>query len=174
MKRNNRKLYTICFIIGVLLLTALDQWTKSLAVAFLKGQPNIVLIPGVLELEYLENPGAAFGILAHQQVFFYIITVVLLAGILYVFYKVPMTKHFLPVHIVLTVIVAGAVGNLIDRVVQQYVVDFIYFSLIDFPKFNVADIYITLGCIVVFLLTLFKYKDDEFDMLFSKKKTSAE
>ena len=169
MNKNKTLQYTTFLIIGILILTVLDQWTKHLAVTYLKGQPDIILIPGVLELNYLENPGAAFGILENQQVFFYIITIVLLAGILTVFYRMPMTRKYLLGHIVLTVISAGAIGNFIDRVLYQYVIDFIYFSLIDFPKFNVADIYITVGCAFVFLLVMFVYKEDEFEFLSRKK-----
>ena len=75
-------------------------------------------------------------------------------------------------HIVLTFVIAGAIGNFIDRVVNQYVVDFIYFSLIDFPKFNVADIYITCGCFIIFFFVLFIYKDEDFQFLSLKNKES--
>ena len=80
-----------------------------------------------------------------------------------------MTKKYLPCHIVLTFIVAGAIGNFIDRLVNKYVVDFIYFSLINFPKFNMADVYITCGCFVVFFFVLFVYKDQDFEFLSLKK-----
>lgn len=170
MNKSKRFGYTLFLLIGVAILTALDQWTKHLAVLHLKGQDSIILIPGVLELEYLENRGAAFGMLYNQQVFFYIITVVLVTCILVLFFRMPMIKKYLPGHITLMVITAGAIGNFIDRVLNQYVVDFIYFSLIDFPKFNMADIYITCGCIVVFILVLFVYKDEDFEFMSFKKK----
>ncbi len=170
MNKSKRLGYTLFLLIGVAILTALDQWTKRLAVLHLKGQESIVLIPGVLELEYLENRGAAFGMLYNQQMFFYIITVILVTCILVLFYRMPMLKKYLPGHITLMVITAGAIGNFIDRVVNQYVVDFIYFSLIDFPKFNMADIYITCGCIVVFILVLFVYKDEDFEFMSFRKK----
>lgn len=170
MNKQMKLNYTLFLLIGVVILIALDQWTKQLAVNYLKGQAAIVLIPGVLELEYLQNTGAAFGILNNQQCFFYIITVILTAGILYIYFKMPMTKKYLPGHVVLIVITAGALGNFIDRVLYQYVIDFIYFSLIDFPKFNIADIYITVGCALVFTLILFIYKDEDFDFIFKQKK----
>ena len=65
---------------------------------------------------------------------------------------------------------AGAVGNLIDRMVQSYVVDFLYFKLIDFPIFNVADCYVTAGAILLAILILFVYKDEELGFLSLKKK----
>ena len=169
MKKNPKLKYTLFLLIGITVLTIFDQWTKYLAVQNLKGQESIILIPGVLEFEYLENTGAAFGILNNQQWFFYIITILLTGCILFIYYKMPMNKKYLPGHIVLTVIIAGALGNFIDRIFNQYVVDFIYFSLIDFPKFNVADIYITVGCAVVFVLVLFIYKDEDLQFLTFRK-----
>ena len=67
------------------------------------------------------------------------------------------------------VLFSGALGNFIDRLVHKYVVDFIYFSIIDFPVFNVADIYVTLSVITFVVLLLFKYKDNDFDFLKRKK-----
>ena len=170
MNKKTTLKYTLLLVIGVALLLALDLWTKTLAVTYLKGQESIVLIPGVLELEYLQNTGAAFGILRNQQWFFYIVTVLMLICILGIYYKMPMIKKYLPGHMVLIFITAGALGNFIDRLKLKYVRDFIYFSLIDFPKFNVADMYITVGCVVVFILILFIYKDDDFAFLSLKKK----
>lgn len=165
--------YTIYLLLGAGLLIGIDLWTKFWAVARLKGSDPIVLIPGVLELDYLQNPGAAFGILRDQQWFFYIITVLMLTVIVIVYYKMPKTKKYLPMHILLIFIVAGAVGNFIDRVKYRYVRDFIYVSLIDFPKFNVADSYITVSCILVFLMVLFVYKDNDFAFLSLKKKQES-
>ena len=157
------------FLVGVALLVAFDQLTKMLAVQHLKGNESFVLIPGVLQLEYLENTGAAFGILLGKQWFFYIITVLMLIVIMYISFKMPLTKKYIPGHIVLIFITAGAIGNFIDRIINQYVVDFIYFSLIDFPMFNVADIYITCSCFVLFFLVLFIYKDEDFEFISLKK-----
>lgn len=165
--------YTLYLILGAAVLVGIDLWTKVLAVTHLKGKDAFVLIPGVLELDYLQNPGAAFGILRDQQWFFYIVTILMLLFIVAVYYKMPKTKKYLPMHIVLIFIVAGALGNFIDRVAFQYVRDFIYFSLIDFPKFNVADSYITVGCILVFIMVLFVYKDDDFAFLSRKKKQES-
>lgn len=160
----------IYLILGTGVLVGIDLWTKVLAATHLKGNDAFVLIPGVLELDYLENPGAAFGILSGQQWFFYIITIVMLLVILAVYFKMPAQKKYLSLRIILVFIVAGAVGNFIDRVAFQYVRDFIYFSLIDFPKFNVADSYITVGCILLFIMVIFVYKDEDFAFLSRKKK----
>lgn len=162
--------HLIYLILGTGVLVGIDLWTKILAATHLKGNEALVLIPGVLELDYLENPGAAFGILRGQQWFFYIITILMLLVIFAVYFKMPTQKKYLSMRIILVFIVAGAIGNFIDRVAFQYVRDFIYFSLIDFPKFNVADSYITVGCILLFIMVVFVYKDEDFAFLSRKKK----
>jgi signal peptidase II len=105
-----------------------------------------------------------------QQTFFVISALIAVAVITYVYFKLPWKKRFHPLRAVVLFIAAGAVGNLIDRLVLGYVVDFFYFELIDFPIFNVADIYVTCATIILALLILFYYKEDELDCLFPKKK----
>ena len=68
---------------------------------------------------------------------------------------------------------AGAIGNFIDRITQQYVVDFLYFKLIDFPIFNVADIYVTCAAFAMILLGFFYYKDEDVERIFPSKKTTS-
>ena len=144
------------------ILLWLDRWTKQLSVEHLKGQADIELIPGVLKLHYLENHGAAFGILQNQQWFFVLMTLAILAVLLYVVIRMPKTVHYLPAFLLAFVLIAGALGNFYDRLAQQYVVDFIYFSLIDFPVFNIADIYVVCGGILLAVFVIFRYKDEDF------------
>ncbi len=155
-------------IAGILL--ALDQWTKHLAVLHLKDQAPFVIWEGVFELQYLENRGAAFGMLQGQRSFFLICTVLVMLMIAYFYNRMPDTKRFLPLRVIAVMVVAGAIGNLIDRVLYSYVVDFLYFKLIDFPIFNVADCYVTVGAILLAVLFLFYYKDEELDFLSFRKK----
>ena len=124
-------------------LLVLDQFTKHLAVVHLKNQPAYVIIDGVLELQYLENRGSAFGMLQNQKVFILFVGIVFLAVLLFFLFKLPEQKKFRIVHVLLAVIVAGGIGNMIDRFRLDYVVDFISFVLINYPIFNVADIYVT-------------------------------
>lgn len=161
--------FGLILTLGVIILTFIDQWTKHLAVQHLKDQSSIVLIPGVFELQYLENTGAAFGILNNQLWFFYIVTILLSALLIWLYFKLPMTKYYRPVHTILIFMIAGAAGNFIDRVTHQYVIDFFYFSLINFPIFNVADIYVTVGVSLLCILVLFYYKEEDFEFLFPKK-----
>ena len=157
-------------LISFILLILFDQWTKSLAVANLMNQEPFVIVKDVFQLRYLENRGAAFGMMQGQQTFFVISALLAVVIITYVYFKLPWEKRFHPLRAVVLFIAAGAVGNLIDRLVLGYVVDFFYFELIDFPIFNVADIYVTCATVILALLILFYYKEDELDCLFPKKK----
>ena len=155
--------------IGCLLLVVIDQFTKVLALQNLKGQEPITIIPDVFQLLYVENRGAAFGILQNKQWVFLIITAIVLAALIWALPRMSRERHFLPLRLCLCFIGAGAVGNMIDRIFRGYVVDFFYFKLIDFPVFNVADIYVTTSAIVLIFLIVFLYNEEDFDRLFSKK-----
>ena len=152
-------------VVVMLVLLGLDQLTKYLAIINLKNHPAVVLWDGVLELNYLENRGSAFGMLQNQKFFILFIGVVFLAVILFFLFKLPEEKKFCTVHILLSAIVAGGVGNMIDRLRFDYVVDFISFVLIHFPIFNVADCYIVVATIVLFLLFLFVFEEKDLEFL---------
>lgn len=145
-----------------LVLISLDLASKSKAAAVLKGNAPIVLIDGVLELRYVQNTGAAFSILENAQWLFILVAVAAILIIALVLHRLPGTRHYLPLHILLTLISAGATGNLADRLLLGYVRDFIYFSLIDFPVFNVADMYVTVSVAILVFYILFYYKDEDF------------
>ncbi len=156
--------------IFTVILVLLDQWTKVLAVKHLMNKDAFVIWDSVFELRYLENRGAAFGIFQNQKLFFIIITVIISVLLIWFYTCIPDKKHYNPMKIVVTVCLAGAIGNFIDRMVNGYVVDFLYFKLIDFPIFNVADIYVTCSAAAFVLLFIFLYKDEDFKFLESKKK----
>ena len=143
------------------LLVIFDQWSKHLAVAHLKGQADIPLIKDVFELSYLENTGMAWGLFAGGRWIFLAGTVLILALIFYALVRAPLTGRYRPLRGVLTVLAAGAAGNLIDRLLHGYVVDFFSFCLIDFPIFNVADCYVVVSGILFVLLFRFYYKDED-------------
>ncbi len=150
------------------LLIALDLWTKAIAQSVLCGSQPIELIPGALEFRYLQNTGAAFSLLENAQWLFILIAaaVTVLIGVL--LWRMPKTRRYLPLAVSLLFISAGAVGNLADRIRLGYVRDFIYISLIHFPVFNVADMYVTIATAVLALLILFYYKDEDFAFLHAK------
>lgn len=157
-------IYTIG-VIAVLLGVALDQYTKHLAISHLQGNP-ISIIEGVFELRYLENRGAAFGLLQNQQLFFLVIGCITLLFIFYLYIRMPHNRRFVLLRVCMISITAGAVGNMIDRIRFQYVVDFLYFELIDFPIFNVADIFATVATFGLVILLLFYYKEEDIDLMF--------
>ncbi len=150
----------------------LDQLTKSLAVTYLAGQEPDVLIPGVLEFKYLENQGAAFGMFQNMQWIFVIFSLVVSALVIFAYWRIPTGKRsdgersYVPLRVCAVMLLAGAVGNCIDRLRTGYVVDFIYFRLIDFPIFNVADIFVTTSVILLIVLLIFYYKEEDLDLLF--------
>lgn len=154
----------------ILLLIFLDQFTKYEILLHLKGQNSISLIPGVLELSYVENRGMAFGMLEGKQFLFVGMCVVFCIALIWLFVRIPKNGYYLPLLLTGAVLFGGAAGNFADRLFRGYVVDFIYFSLIDFPVFNLADIYVVCGGIVLVFLVIFKYKDEDFDFLTGKSK----
>ena len=131
----------------------LDQITKYFAIHSLKGQGEIQILGDFLCLRYLENTGAAFSMFHNKSSFMTIIsilTVLVLAFFIYAYIKLLKKEEFRGERIAIIFLFGGAAGNLIDRVMNQFVVDFIYIKVIDFPTFNVADCYIT--CAVVYII----------------------
>lgn len=167
MELKKRKIYVSISVLILAVLVILDQYTKHLAVLHLKDQPNLILVEGVMELEYLENRGAAFGILQNQQWLFILLFFLFVTAMVIFYCRMPMEKKYLPVQIISLFLIAGGLGNLIDRIHLGYVIDFFYFSLINFPVFNVADIYVTVSMVIFFVLLIFYYKEEDFDRLFS-------
>lgn len=155
---------------AVILLIFLDQAAKFAAIKNLKGRPSIPLIRNVFELQYLENKGAAFGVLQNQKWFFLICVAVVLAGVAWCLWHLPPKRHYFPLRMIGIFVAAGAAGNIIDRIFHGYVIDFLYFSCINFPVFNVADIYITVSMFLLFLLIVTVYRDDDFSFLLPGRK----
>lgn len=154
----------------IVILILLDQLAKHEALLHLKNKESISLISGVLQLSYVENRGMAFGMLEGRQLLFVGMCVVFCIALIWLFIRIPKNRYYLPLLVTGAVLFGGAAGNFIDRIVRGYVVDFIYFSLIDFPVFNLADIYVVCGGIVLVLLVVFRYKDEDFDFLSTKVK----
>lgn len=168
------KLIIFLDLLGICVLVALDQYTKYLAVTHLKDKPAYIIINGVLELNYLENKGAAFGMLQNQKVFFIFVAVAILGVIGYVLLKIPDNKKYRILHLLLSLIAAGAIGNMIDRIRLDYVVDFIYFVLINFPIFNVADMYVTISTAALVILFLFVYNENDLNFISFKQERYRE
>ncbi len=173
MKRNRNTLVILDIVI-IAVLVFFDQLTKQWAVVRLKDNEGIELIKGVMKFYYLPygNTGAAFGILSGHRILFLCIALTVVVVIMFVLFRLPADGKFRILRIMLVLIAAGGVGNMIDRFRLSYVIDFIYFYLINFPIFNVADCYVTVATIVTALLIIFKYKEDdlkELEAVFKKK-----
>ena len=169
-----KKFFLFLDLLMIVGLIALDQYTKQWAKVSLKDKPAYNLINGILELNYLENQGAAFGMLPNQKVFFIFVAVVILCVVGYVLIKVPDHKKYTILHFLFSLIVAGSIGNMIDRVRYDYVVDFIYFVRLNFPIFNVADVYATVSAFILLFMLLFVYKEKDLYFISFKQKRYRE
>jgi len=136
-------------------MVAIDQITKIAAQQVLRFSEPIILINNFLQLNYVENKGAAFGILQNQRIFFVVMTLVVLVAIVYYRYK--NNKLTGLSRLIFDFIIAGAIGNLIDRIRMIYVIDFIdvnFWGFYDFPVFNFADVFLVCGTILLSLMIL--------------------
>lgn len=139
-----------------LLLIFIDQISKFFVVSFLKDTPPLVIIENFLNFFYLENRGAAFGIFQGNMILFSIITILVL-GFLIIFLIKNYRKSSIVLKTSIALIIGGAVGNFIDRIRLNYVVDFISFKIFgrDFAVFNFADCFIVIGTFLLMLMLIF-------------------
>ena len=148
-------LYSAVFI----LLILADRLTKQWAVLELM-DGDIAVWDGVLRFHYLENRGAAWGLFENAFWLFYIITAVAVVIMAYFYARIPFKKRYTLLRFLMVLLCAGAVGNFIDRALYHYVIDFIYFELINFPVFNIADCYVTVSVILLVFSLFFIYNKD--------------
>ena len=139
------------FAVGI---TALDQLTKYLTVANIPLFDHIPFLPGVLRLTYCQNTGAAFSMLEGQQWLFALMFFLLTGLLLWEFFKNPLPFSSFD-RWCIAAIYGGGLGNMIDRIRLGYVVDMIQTEFMDFPVFNVADSFITCGCIALMISLIF-------------------
>lgn len=150
--------WLLCGAAAFFALTAADQFTKYLAVRYLRNTPGLVLIPGVFELSYVENHGIAWGMFAGRQAVFLILALAILAAVGYFWLRVPATPDYRAFRVLSVIFAAGAAGNAADRLFRGYVVDFFYFSLINFPVFNTADCFVCISLALIVIL----YRNEDF------------
>ena len=154
------------------LLVFLDQITKYFARIYVKQQP-IALMEGIFSFYYHENRGSVWGILQGKVDFLLIVSIILLIILVFAYIRIPKTNFYQPLIWIIVFITAGAIGNMIDRLFFGYVTDFLYFELINFPIFNIADCYITVCSFLTIFLVFTRYKEEEFTFLtFHRKDTS--
>lgn len=139
------------FVIALCLIC--DQVIKGLTVQYIPLSSQMPLIPHVLSLQYIKNTGAAWGVLAGKMQLFYIITIVVVVAFFVLLHQEGKKSRLLG--FALSFLIGGALGNFIDRLRLQYVVDMFRFDFIDFPIFNFADACLTIGVILLLIYILF-------------------
>jgi signal peptidase II len=144
----------LLFLGLAILVVVLDQLTKRLAEDRLRGQRSVPVVDDILRLTYVENRGAAFGLLQDQTAFFVLVGIIVI-GVIAMSYRYLPRSGFL-LHLALGLMLGGAIGNLVDRVRQGYVVDFVDFGYRAnwWPVFNVADSAIVIGVALMALNAL--------------------
>ena len=170
MNSNVIKARPLISILIIIVCVGIDQLTKLLAINNLRDLADeIPVINKVFGLYYVENKGISFSMLSSKMALIIIITSIIMLILIYIMIRTPKTKYFMPFSIVLSVIVGGAAGNMIDRIFRGFVIDFIMLDFINFPIFNVADIFVCVGLFILVILIIFKYKDKDFDFIIPKK-----
>ncbi len=137
------------FPLIILVLIGLDQWIKYWVVDTIALGETRSFLPGFMSLTYLQNDGAAFSILQGQLWFFYIITVVVIGAAIW--YYIRHIKDSLLLLLSLSLVIAGGLGNFIDRVRLGYVVDMFQTEFMDFAIFNFADACLSVGVVLLFI-----------------------
>lgn len=151
-------------LVCLILLNVLDRLAKFGAAYYCENE-NFVIIKDAFEITYLKNYGGALGILNNQRFFFIFISALFICLIIFLLFAMPNHRKFNALHIWLTFILAGTVGNMADRIVYGYVIDIIYISKIKFPVFNLSDIFISLGTFFTIIIVLFRLKEKDFEFL---------
>ncbi|NLY77332.1 MAG: signal peptidase II [Tissierellia bacterium] len=139
-----------------IIIILIDQITKFLAVGHLQGKEPIVIIDNFLRFHYVENYGAAFGMLNNKRVFFIIVTTIVIISIIFFLFRY-YSGLSIRIKIALAMLLGGAIGNLIDRVRLGYVIDFISVRLpggYHFPVFNIADSFIVISTSLIMIIIL--------------------
>ncbi len=155
-------------IIG--LLVALDQLTKFMVTSSFVLYESRPVIEDVFSFTYIHNTGIAWGMFKGKINILLIVTIGIVIFCSYLYHNIHDKEGFKIAKLCFVFIIAGGIGNMIDRIKLGYVVDFLSFDLINFPVFNVADIYVTVFTILLFIFIMFVYSDEQFEVMIGSKK----
>ena len=158
-----KMLRTVLCLVLTIGLAALDQRLKAFAVHSLKGRPGIVLIPGILELGYVENKGMAFGLLQGKSLALAVVSLLFVGFAVWLFIVIPSGKKSIPFLASVILLAAGALGNMVDRLRLGYVIDFIDPVFLDWFVFNIADAGVTCGTALLMIHLLFGKGEETHD-----------
>jgi len=165
-------IWTLLLILASIVL---DQWTKYMAQAYLQSADTLPLLENILHLTYVENRGAAFGMLAnHRWVFMVLSIAAILLIAIWLLREKPKSGW---VRAAAACIIGGGIGNMIDRIRLGYVIDFIDVRAIDFYVFNVADSFVCVGCGIILVWAFWLeviQKKSAMDILFPPRSAVSE
>lgn len=170
MKTIDKRMLWFLDVFVFILALLLDQITKGVARKSLAVGEAVDVIPGVFQFLHVENKGASWGMFQGASVVFIILAIIVSIGLTVFITKIPGKTKFIRLHLSLSLIIAGAIGNVIDRIQKGSVTDFFYAQFINFPVFNVADIFIVCSTAWLMIMVLFVYKDEELSFMDGKKK----
>lgn len=148
----------IITLIAIVLLILCDQYIKYYTATNFELYQTKPIVDGILNFTYIHNHGAGWGILAGQRLFFIVVTVIIIIYLFYILIKQRHQKWYKLIWI--GVILAGAFGNLIDRILLGYVIDMFDLVFFDFPIFNVADVALTVGIIGLIIVTILSSEEE--------------
>jgi len=163
----------IPFIIAAAVII-LDQYSKYIISTHMEMYESFNFIKYILNITYLTNTGAAFGVLKDHRWIFIILSVVaiiIMAAMLVYFIK---KKNFFWLQIALALMISGGIGNMIDRIYHGYVVDFLEFDFVNFAIFNIADSCVTIGCVICIIFIIVKRNEIFKDSANDKNKTEVD
>ncbi len=168
--RSKKLIINLIALFSAALLTGLDQLTKKLVVKSVTENGDIQVIDKVFRITFVKNTGAAWGLFKDGTVVLSIFSLLVLTVMVVLYFRLDWSvKKQRPLMVLSVFVAAGAVGNLIDRIFLKYVIDFLYFELINFPVFNVADCYITVSMFILAALLIFYYKEEDFESIWRKR-----
>lgn len=167
-KTTKIKIYIIPILV-IAILTAFDQLTKAIITGKFAVQDSVDVIKDVFTITYVQNRGIAWGMFQGKKFLFIIITAIILGLCFYIYQNIANNPRYKLFRICMLVLISGAIGNMIDRIKLGYVIDFFSFDLINFPVFNVADIYVVCSMFIIFFIILFKFNDDDLTYIFKNQ-----
>ena len=162
-----KKALIIGLIISILSMI-IDQIIKIIVIKNMPFESEIKVFGDIFTLHHIHNYGSAWGMLSGHTIILIVFTFIAILAIGYVFMNI-YNPRYTALRVCLALILGGALGNLIDRIRFGYVIDYLYFKLIDFPVFNFADICVTVPVVLMILLVIFKFKGDDFDVIMGDK-----
>lgn len=172
MKKLSHVLVPLLFLAG---MVGLDQWTKYLTIQHLSDGHEVKFLGNAVVFSFMKNHGMAWGLFQNAQFVLCLLTIIAIGIIIFLYVRTPFEKEYRPIRIAEVMLVGGALGNLIDRIFRLepgetyfhgYVVDMIYVKAINFPVFNVADVFVSLAFLSFLFLLIFVYNEDEFNKCF--------